>query len=163
VVGERAATMAESSTWVLYALGTFLMFGLTNFLLKYASVKGMPSLEGTAVLLLGSGLVGIVVLLAMMSQGRYDSALNPGMRGVDPRLYLVMAVAGVFLAIGMYFLKMAVALGKAGPATAIALSNALLVASLAWLLLGEKLGTSDLVGMALYTAAIIVFSLKPLG
>jgi len=47
--------VAQSSTWVLYALGTFLMFGLTNFLLKYASVKGMPSLEGTAVLLLGTG------------------------------------------------------------------------------------------------------------
>ena len=155
--------MAQSSAWVLYALGTFLMFGLTNFLLKYASVKGMPSMEGTAVLLLGAGLTGIIVLLVMMAQGRYDSALNPRISGVNPHLYLVMALAGVFLAIGMYFLKVAVALGKAGPATAIALSNALLVASLAWLILGEKLSTSDLVGMALYTAAIIVFSLKPLG
>jgi len=155
--------VAQSSAWVLYAFGTFIMFGLTNFLLKYASVKGMPSMEGTAILLLGAGLVGIIVLLAMMTQGRYDSAFNPRISGVNPHFYLVMALAGVFLAIGMYFLKVAVALGKAGPATAIALSNALLVASLAWLILGEKLSTSDLVGMALYIAAIIVFSLKPLG
>ncbi|BEP17904.1 hypothetical protein PYJP_12560 [Pyrofollis japonicus] len=155
--------MAESNVWVLYALGTFLMFGLTNFILKYASVKGMPSVEGTAVLLLGAGLVGVLAALALLSTGRYDSARNPVLAGVEPKLYALMAVAGVFLALGMYFLKVAVAHGKAGPATAIALSNALLVASLAWLLLGEKLSTSELIGMAFYTAAIIFFSLKPLG
>lgn len=155
--------MAENSLWVFYALGTFVSFGLTNFLLKYASAKGMPSIEGSTVLLLGTGMVGVGAAIAMLASGRFDPTRNPSLASVDPRLYLVMVVAGVLLAVGMYSLKLAVALGKAGPATAIALSNALLVASLAWLVLGEKLSTSELVGIALYTLAIIMFSLKPLG
>jgi uncharacterized membrane protein len=154
--------MAEQS-WVAYALTTFVMFGITNFILKYASVKGVPSLEGTAILLLGAGLVGIAATLYMVTAGMFDSRMNPRMAGLEPKYFTLMAIAGVTLALGMYSLKIAVAAGKAGPATAIALSNALLVAALSWAILGEKLSTSELVGMALYTAAIIVFALKPLG
>ncbi len=153
----------EGQSWLLYALGTFLMFGTTNFILKYASAKGVPSLEGTAILLLGAGLVGIVAALYMVARGMFDSKLNPHLAGLDPKYFTLMAIAGVTLAVGMYFLKIAVATGKAGPATAIALSNAVLVAALSWAILGEKLSTSELVGMALYVSAIIVFALKPLG
>ncbi|ABM81190.1 EamA family transporter [Hyperthermus butylicus] len=155
--------MAGEQYWALYALGAFVFFGVTNFILKYASVKGIPSIEGTAILLLGAGLTGILATLVMMYRGMFDGSRNPSLAGVDPKYFALMAVAGVTLALGMYFLKLAVATGKAGPATAIALSNAVLVAALAWLVLGEKLSTSELVGMTLYVAAILVFSLKPLG
>ncbi len=152
-----------SYAWVLYALGAFLMFGITNFLLKYASVKGVPSIEGTVVLWLATGLVGIVAMLVMVVTGRFNPEVNPALAGLNFKYFIITAVAGVTLALGMYFLKVAVALGKAGPATAIALSNAMLVAALAWCILGEKLGVSEIVGMVLYAVAIIIFALKPLG
>ncbi|MEM4566799.1 MAG: EamA family transporter, partial [Sulfolobales archaeon] len=66
-------------------------------------------------------------------------------------------------AVGMYFLKAAVATGKAGPATAISASNAALVAILTWLILNEKLTLSEVLGMIVYIIAIMFLTLKPLG
>ena len=153
----------QSGMWLLYALGAFAMFGITNFLLKYASVKGVPSIEGTVVLWLATGLVGALAILAMVVKGMFNPFNNPRMAKVNPTYFAITIVAGLTLALGMYFLKSAVALGKAGPATAIALSNAVLVATLSWLLLRESLSVSELIGMSLYVAAILIFALKPLG
>ena len=153
----------HSTLWILYALGAFLMFGLTNFLLKYASSKGVPPLEGAAILLLSTGLVGVIVTLLMIVKGAFSPIANPKLLSINYRYFVVPIVAGVFLAIGMYFLKVAVTLGKAAPATAIALSNALLVAVLSWLILGETLTLSEIVGIALYAIAIALLTLKPLG
>jgi uncharacterized membrane protein len=153
----------SGQSWIAYALATFLMFGITNFILKYASVKGVPSLEGSAILLMGAGLAGIVATIYMIVEGMFDSRINPHMVNLNPKYFTLMVIAGITLALGMYFLKMAVAHGPAGPATAIALSNAVLVAALSWVILGEKLSVSELIGMTLYVTAIIVFALKPLG
>ncbi|RLG77391.1 MAG: hypothetical protein DRO12_02370 [Thermoprotei archaeon] len=156
--------MAEqSSAWILYALGAFVMFGITNFLLKFASVKGVPSVEGTVVLWLATGLVGALATLTMIIKGMFNPLINPRIGKMNPIYFIVTVVAGFTLALGMYFLKSAVTYGKAGPATAIALSNAVLVATLSWLLLRESLSVSELIGMSLYVAAILIFALKPLG
>lgn len=154
---------SHGSLWALYALGAFVMFGVTNFLLKYASVKGVPSIEGTVVLWLATGLVGLLGVMVMIARGLFNPSLNPRLAGVNPIHFTIAMAAGVTLALGMYFLKSAVSLGKAGPATAIALSNAVLVAALSWALLRESLSASELLGMALFIAAVLVFALKPLG
>ncbi len=155
--------MAQSGVWVAYALGAFLMFGITNFLLKYASIKGVPSIEGTVVLWLATGLVGMLAMLVMVAKGLFNPAINPKLANLDFKYFVVPMVAGITLAMGMYFLKSAMVFGKAGPVTAIALSNAILVAALSWILLKEPLSTSDLIGMALYVIAMLIFALKPLG
>jgi len=148
--------------WVVYALGAFLMFGVTNYLLKYASVRGIPSIEGTVVLWVATGLVGLIAVILMIAGGMFNPVINVKLSNVDFKYFTVPVAAGITLAAGMYFLKAAVSVGKAGPATAIASSNAALVAALSWLLLNEKLSVSEVIGMTLYIAAVIVFTLKPL-
>jgi uncharacterized membrane protein len=88
---------------------------------------------------------------------------NPNLQKLDFKYFIIPAIAGITLAIGMYFLKVAVATGKAGPATAIAASNAALVAILSWLILNEKLSLSEVLGMIIYVIAIVLFAIKPLG
>lgn len=149
--------------WLLYALGAFLMFGITNFLLKLASVKGIPSVEGTVVLWISTGLIGLIALLFVLTSGSINPLINPNLSKLDFKYFSIPVVAGITLAVGMYFLKVAVATGKAGPSTAIAASNAALVATLSWLILSEKLTLSELLGMVVYVVAIILLTLKPLG
>ncbi len=156
-------SVAQNIAWIFYALGAFVMFGITNFLLKYASVKGVPSIEGTVLLWLGTGCVGIIAVLLMVVTGMLNPLKNPRLANMDFKYFAITIIAGVTLALGMYFLKVAIGLGKAGPATAVALSNAVLVAVLAWIFLGESLTISELIGMVLFIAAIIVFAFKPLG
>lgn len=149
--------------WLLYALGAFVMFGITNFLLKLASIKGVPSIEGTAVLWVSTGLVGLIALLLILTSGSINPLVNPSISKLDFKHFTIPVVAGITLAVGMYFLKAAVATGKAGPATAISASNAALVAILTWLILNEKLTLSEVLGMIIYIIAIMFLTLKPLG
>ncbi|MCS7108793.1 MAG: EamA family transporter [Sulfolobales archaeon] len=149
--------------WLVYALGAFLMFGVTNFLLKLASIKGVPSVEGTAVLWISTGLIGLIAILIILTSGSINPLTNPKLTNLDFKYFLIPAIAGASLAVGMYFLKMAVATGKAGPSTAIAASNAVLVTLLSWIALNEKLSISEVLGMFIYVIAIIFLSLKPLG
>jgi len=149
--------------WLLYALGAFIMFGVTNFLLKLASIKGVPSIEGTAVLWISTGLVGLIAFLLILTSGSINPLVNPSISKLDFKYFTIPVVAGITLAVGMYFLKAAVATGKAGPATAISASNAALVAILTWLILNEKLTLSEVLGMIVYIIAIMFLTLKPLG
>ncbi len=149
--------------WVIYALGAFLMFGVTNFLLKVASVRGIPSIEGTIILWISTGLVGLVAIIIIVVNGLFSPLNNPRISGVNYRDFIIPLAAGITLAMGMYFLKAAVASGKAGPSTAVAASNAALVAILSWILLNERLSISEVIGMLLYIIAIMLFTIKPLG
>ena len=149
----------NSGLWLLYAIVACILFGVTNFTLKYASVKGVPSLLGSAVLMLGTGLLGLLLVSYMISVGAFDSRFNSQLHNTNPKYFSLMVLAGVSLGLGIYFLKMAVARGPAGPATAIALSNAVLVAALSWLLLGEKLNAPQIAGMTLYILACTLFAL----
>lgn len=148
---------------MIYALGAFLMFGITNFLLKLASVRGVPSVEGTVVLWISTGLIGLAAILIVLSSGSINPLTNPNISRLDFKYFTIPSIAGITLAIGMYFLKMAVASGKAGPSTAIAASNAALVSLLSWLILNEKLSVSEVLGMLIYLIAIAFLSLRPLG
>ncbi|MEM2443672.1 MAG: hypothetical protein QXK56_00235 [Sulfolobales archaeon] len=149
--------------WLIYAVGAFLMFGITNFLLKLSSVRGVPSVEGTIVLWISTGLVGLIAILVILINGSINPLVNPALSRLNFKYFIIPVIAGTTLAIGMYFLKVAVATGKAGPSTAIAASNAALVALISWVMLNEKLSISEILGMMIYIIAIIFLSLKPLG
>lgn len=149
--------------WVIYALGAFLMFGITNFLLKVASIRGVPSIEGTVILWISTGLVGLAAIIIAVINGLFSPINNPRLSGVNYKNFIIPVVAGITLAMGMYFLKAAVASGKAGPSTAVSASNAALVAILSWMLLNERLSISEVIGMLLYIIAIMLFTIKPLG
>jgi drug/metabolite transporter (DMT)-like permease len=68
-------------------------------------------------------------------------------------------LAGVFLALGMLFVKKAVTVGPAGPATAVSGSNAIVVSLLDYWFLGHWLPTLKLAGMLVAVAGIAALAL----
>ena len=147
--------MAQSA-WFLYALAAFILLGIGNFLLKYSTSRGIPVTEGIIIVWSAMGALGLAAIAMVLASGSKRLA-------VTTHNLWIPAAAGILIGLGIYCLKRAMILGKAGPATAVALSNAVLVALLAWLILGERLSRSEIVGMLLFMLALVIFALKPLG
>jgi len=140
--------------WWGYALGTMLMFGVTNFLLKVAAKNSMDSVFASQILWLSVGLFGVLFFIYYNSTGAFQANLSK-----TPTILLALPIiAGVTLACGMYCIKRAVSLGPAGPATAISAGNAALVALLAYIFLKDSVSFSKLAGRVLVLAGIIVMS-----
>jgi len=139
--------------WWIYALITMLMFGTTNFLVKYAGYKGMDSLFTSIVLWLATGATGLLFLAL------YWHEFLQNMKSTNPWLLLLPISAGVALALGMYAIKIALSTGPAGPTVAITAANAFLVAFLAYLLIGENISAVKIVGMLVIFAGVIIITL----
>ena len=143
----------SSISGLLYGLATMVLFGITNFLLKYAGHHGSDSLTTVAILWLSAGFCGIVALAyTLLSHGRL-----PGME--RPSLILWAVVAGATLALGMLFIKLAVTRGPGGPATAISGSNSILVVVFELLVFAHVPPVPKLVGMGVAIAGIIIVSI----
>ncbi len=140
-------------TWWLYALITMLMFGTTNFLVKYAGYSNMDSIFTSIVLWLATGATGLIFLLI------YRDNFMTNLKNTSPWLLLLPIFAGIALAIGMYTIKIALTDGPAGPTVAITAANAFLVALLAYILIGEELSTMKLIGMFVIFVGIILITL----
>lgn len=141
--------------WWIYALITMLMFGITNFLLKMAGHYHMDSVFTAVILWLAVGAMGLLFTLYFISTGYFQENLR-----ATPPIYLLLPIfAGIALAIGMYTIKLALTRGPAGPAVAIVAANAFFVATLAFIVLGERLSPSKIIGMVLIFAGIAIMSL----
>lgn len=147
------AGASSSSRGLLYGLATMALFGVTNFLLKYAGHKGGDSVTVTAILWLSAGGCGVLAIGYCLI--RYGHL--PGME--RPSLILWAILAGVTLALGMLFLKLAVTNGPGGPATAITGSNSILVALFEVLVFAHIPPVQKLIGMGVAIAGIVVLSL----
>ena len=140
---------------LLFGLATMVLFGITNFLLKYAGHHGSDSVTTTAILWLSAGVCGVLAIGYCLI--RYGNL--PGLE--QPSLILWAVVAGVTLALGMLFLKLAVTSGPGGPATAITGSNSVLVVLFEFLVFAHIPPAQKLIGMGIAIAGIIVLSLAP--
>ncbi len=139
--------------WWIYALITMLMFGTTNFLVKYAAHNNMDSIFASIVLWLATGATGLVFLAIYSKEFMYN------LKNTTPWLLLLPIIAGVALAIGMYSIKIALTKGPAGPTVAITAANAFLVAALAYVLIGEELSPLKIIGMLVIFAGIVLLTL----
>ena len=139
--------------WWIYALITMLMFGTTNFLVKYAGYSNMDSIFTSIVLWLSTGATGLIFLLI------YRDNFFSNLKNTSPWLLLLPIFAGVALAIGMYAIKIALTNGPAGPTVAITAANAFLVALLAYIFIGEEISPIKMVGMVVIFAGIILITL----
>jgi bacterial/archaeal transporter family protein len=138
---------------LFFGLLTMLLFGITNYLLKYAGHYGTNSLSATAILWLSSGAVGLISLLFTFGIGR-------GLAGLDSIGMIISAlVAGLFLALGMFGIKTAVTKGPGGPAIAITGSNAILVTFLDWAFFGHWPPMQKTLGMFIVLFGIVVLAL----
>ncbi len=138
--------------WWFYALVTMLMFGITNFLVKYAGYTNMGSMFTSILLWLSTGITGLIFMMA------YRNEFMENMKRISPWLILLPVFAGIALAIGMYAIKIALTNGPAGPTVAITAANAFLVALLAYIFMGEGLSWMKMVGMLVIVAGIVILT-----
>lgn len=146
--GTAAGTRA-----LLFGIATLVLFGITNFLLKYAGHHGSNSVTTTAILWLSAGVCGVLAVGYCLI--RYGHL--PGME--RPSLILWAVLAGLTLGLGMLCLKLAVTNGPGGPATAIIGSNAILVTLFEFVVFSHVPPTQKLVGMGIAIVGIIALSL----
>lgn len=136
-----------------YALAAMVLLGLTNFLLKLAGEQGCDSLTAAVILWLAVGGCGVLAFAwRWLATGRLPWLQPAG-------LGWLALLAGVFLALGMLFVKKAVTSGPAGPATAVSGSNAIVVSLLDYGLLGHWLPALKLAGMLVAIAGIVALAL----
>jgi len=143
----------SSTRGLLFGLATMVLFGITNFLLKYAGHHGSDSVTTTAILWLSAGVCGLLAIGYCLI--RYGHL--PGLE--EASLILWAVLAGVTLALGMLFLKLAVTGGPGGPATAITGSNSILVVLFEFLVFAHIPPVQKLIGMGIAIVGIIVLSL----
>lgn len=129
---------------------TMMLFGITNFLLKLAAHVGWQPLNAVKRLWLTVGLCGLLGLVFVFSSGR-------GLAGLPSWSLRTAALAtGLTLGLGMFSLKIAVSRGKAGPATAVAGANAVLVTVLDALFYAHFPAPASLLGISLALAGMII-------
>ena len=153
IVMALGSGAGSSARGLLFGLATMALFGVTNFLLKYAGHHGSDSVTTTAVLWLAAGVCGVLAVgYCLVRCGRL-----PGMQ--EASLILWAVLAGITLALGMLFLKLAVTKGPGGPATAITGSNSILVALFEFLVFAHVPPVQKLIGMGIAIVGIAVLSL----
>ena len=142
---------------IAFGISTLILFGTTNYLLKYAGHKGGDPLVITTLLWISAGCFGITSLAVSILSGR-------GLKGLDdPLLISLSLMTGLILGLGMLTLKISLKRGPAGPAIAISGSNAVLVLLLDLLVFGHFPSLIKTTGMIIVLTGIIMISLSGKG
>jgi len=157
VAGLAVLALHRSSAagWraILFGLAAMALFGITNFLLKFAASRGARPQAAITVLWLASGACGCLALILCQVSGR-------GLAGLEsPGLKALAFAAGLSLGLGMLSIKVALTRGPAGPVAAVAGANAVLVTLLDFLLLKQEPPAAKLLGMALVVSGILAMAL----
>jgi len=149
-----SSSTSASLLGAVFGIATLLLFGTTNYLLKYAGHKGGDSITITTLLWLASGSIGVISLLSSIFSGRGLKGLN------SPVLIMLSIVTGFILGLGMLTLKVALRRGPAGPAIAISGSNSVLVLILDLIVFGHFPHKLKLAGMIIVISGIFIITLS---
>jgi len=136
--------------WVVWALGAVVLLGVANVLLKMVAIKADDLKFGLDAV---SSVLPIVAVVALLLAAFVAWKVNP------PAELLMLSAAWVLasaLAVGLIFL--ALQKGSASVVTALLALSAVVVAVLSYFLLGEKLTSRQLLGMAFAMAAAVAFA-----
>jgi drug/metabolite transporter (DMT)-like permease len=134
---------------MLFALGTFFLWGTTNFLIGYGEKKlGMDAQVFTAIMWVSMGALGVAMLAYLWLTG---SKIE-----LEMKLLLPVA-AGLFLGVGILSFVYAMSHeGGTGATAAIATCNAVFTVSLAFIFLKEPLEPRQLAGIAAVIVGIVL-------
>ncbi len=147
-------------SWRSYALLTFFLFGLTNFILGFIAEKTIliknSSLSSAMILWLGMGLIGLISMMVFRLRN------NSVFKALEKKHLFIAAISGITLSLGMLSLKLGFVFDpiSKGPIVAIVSTNSLIVAILSWYFLKEKLLRIQLFGFMVIIAGVIVISLS---
>ena len=135
---------------MLFALGTFILWGTTNFLIRYGEEKtGIKPTEFTAVMLVSMGILGVILVAYLYLTGN----------GIRLNKDLVFPVAaGVLLGVGILSFSYALSHTdtEAGVTAAVATSNAVFTTVLAFVFLDEKLDPKQWIGIGTVVLGIVI-------
>lgn len=151
------SSSSASFRGVVFGIFTLILFGTTNYLLKYAGHKGGDPLVITVLLWISAGCFGITSIVMSILSGRSLKGLD------DPMLIFLSLITGLTLGLGMLTLKISLKKGPAGPAIAISGSNAVLVLILDLLVFGHFPSLIKTTGMIIVLTGIIMIALSRKG
>jgi drug/metabolite transporter (DMT)-like permease len=139
-----------ASSALIFALGTFVLWGTTNFLIRYGEEKtGIKPIEFTAVMWVSMGILGVILVAYLYLTGN----------GFKLNKDLVFPVAaGLLLGIGILSFSYALSHTdtEAGVTAAVATCNAVFTTVLAFVFLQEKLDPKQWIGIATVIIGIII-------
>jgi drug/metabolite transporter (DMT)-like permease len=172
IIGSALMATADLSPsgvdGVLFGLITAVCYAIGNFGIKYASIRGLPHTSGVALLLLGMGLTGICFFAVQTSsthkllEGLGELNRKWG-GGESQRLYCFSALSGCLQTLAICCMKLAVSMGPAAPAMAIANSNAVGVLILNVIFFHTTAGAQQLSGLCVTIAGVAMLSVVPKG
>eukprot|EP01065_Artemidia_motanka_P022331 TRINITY_DN2652_c4_g1_i1.p1 TRINITY_DN2652_c4_g1~~TRINITY_DN2652_c4_g1_i1.p1 ORF type:complete len:379 (+),score=114.52 TRINITY_DN2652_c4_g1_i1:86-1138(+) len=158
VVGPVLMAVADTSSSALGGLGfgcaAALCFGFSNYLRKWARAGGAGAGSVVVLVFCAIGAMSVVAVGGCYAIGR-------GLKGLeDGKLVLFAVGSGALWSVGSLFFQWALA-GLAGPASAIANVNSVLVLVLQIIFFSPSLQALKLVGMGVCLLGITVLSLAP--
>jgi drug/metabolite transporter (DMT)-like permease len=139
-----------ASMALMFAVGTFILWGTTNFLIAYGEKNlGIDPNTFTAVMWLTMGGLGACLLAYLWLTNSIESL---GGKIVYP------IAAGAFLGIGILSFVYAMSHSdmSTGATAAVATSNAVFTTMLAFLILREQMSLKEWVGIATVVVGIII-------
>lgn len=148
--GETVESPRKDWAWLAFALTTLCCYGVNNFLLSaIAELADDPSnanVSGIFVVWAAAGVCGIVALAYQaMFRGGALACINGARNGV------IASSSGFLSGCGTFALSIALATDpdSAGPITAVLPLNSLLVAALAFVVIGERLTKLHVLGVCI--------------
>lgn len=134
-------------SWLVFSLLSLVLLGIGNFCFRMAAGAGQSPLAATAVGYVFQAALGIIVFLA----------LKPVLNTNGTALFWPM-LAGVCIGLGI--LCMVFAFGKpeanAGVVATLTNANFMVVATLAWLVLGQPFSIKQLLGFAVILGGLFL-------
>ena len=135
---------------LMFAIGTFILWGTTNFLIGYGekNQKIDPNLF-TAIMWMAMGALGIALFAYIWFTGKYES--------IDTKIVFPLA-AGICLGIGLLSFVYAMSHSDmgTGATAAIATSNAVFTTMLALIFLREQLSIKEWIGIGTVVLGIVI-------
>ena len=162
-----ADTSSEGLLGIVYGLVVALCFAAGNIGIKYASLRGyMDHIAAVSLLWLSMGAVGLVFLAVECSVsgtclGGLDSFNAKHAGGPSKRLYWFSAGSALLQTLAVGLMKVAVSLGPAAPAMAIANANAVAVLALNEIFFHSELQAQQIVGLLISIGGIGALSVVP--
>ena len=135
---------------VLLAIGSSFLFGLRSITNKYFVEQGYQAYNFTIQFLFIDGIIGTVGLL--IQYGIYDKTITT-------EIFLYGFFAGIFAGIGIVMINYSMAIGIAGPASALSNLATVLQTLLDYFILGQELGVLQILGLCIGILGAIVLAI----
>lgn len=157
IAGPMVMSLADGSGNSLLALlkggCAALAFGVSNYVLKLGSARGIRNEQVVTTLVCTMGVFGVLGLI-------YSAIGRHGLPGLTGKFVFFAAASGVLWAVAKVFFQRALG-GLAAPASAIVNTNSLGVLVLQIIVFGQHVETFKVVGMFLCILGVCVLSFAP--